>query len=244
MNIAPMSKAGAWFDLARGGNFPSVLSNVLAALALSTPVAATWPDAWTGLLAAGGGVLAYAGGTTLNDVFDAGFDQRHRPDRAIPSGMISRTLAGWVGAIQLVAGATLLLLLPAAAGLVLGLVACILLYDWLHKRWTGSVVLMAGCRMLLGLALASVPGHAFTPALVSWVILLGGYIVVLSLLARREYLPGAPKIKLGRQVGRLLAFIPFVDALALLSVGAWPVAIACALAIPLGRLAQRLSASN
>ena len=105
-------------------------------------------------------------------------------------------------------------------------------------------MLMAGCRMLLGLALASVPGNAFTPALVSWVILLGGYIVVLSLLARREYLPGAPKIKLGRQVGRLLAFIPFVDALALLSVGAWPVAIACALAIPLGRLAQRLSASN
>ena len=244
MNIAPMSKAAAWFDLARGGNFPSVVSNVLAAFALSTPVAATWPDARTGLLAALGGILAYAGGTTLNDVFDAGFDQRHRPDRAIPSGIISRTLAGWVGAIQLVAGAALLLLLPAAAGLVLGLVACILLYDWLHKRWTGSVVLMAGCRMLLGLALASVPGQAFTPALVSWVVLLGGYIVVLSLLARREYLPGAPKIRLGRQVGRLLAFIPLVDALALLSVGAWPVAIACALAIPLGRLAQRLSASN
>ncbi|HEY0968028.1 MAG TPA: UbiA family prenyltransferase [Opitutaceae bacterium] len=244
MNTGSRSLTGVWFDLARAGNFPSVCSNVLAALALSTPVAAAWPDARTGLLAALGGMLAYAGGTTLNDVFDAGFDRRHRPDRAIPSGIISRSLAGWVGAIQLAAGAALLLVLPAKAALVLGLVACILLYDWLHKRWTGSVVLMAGCRVLLGLTLASVPGHAFTPALVSWVVLLGGYIIVLSLLARREYLPGAPKIKLGRQVGRLLAFIPLVDALALLSVGAWPIAIVCALAIPLGRLAQRLSASN
>ncbi len=244
MKTGSRSLAAVWFDLARAGNFPSVCSNVLAALALSTPIAAAWPDARTGLVAALGGMLAYAGGTTLNDVFDAGFDRRHRPDRAIPAGIISRWLAGWVGAIQLVAGAALLLVLPAKAALVLGLVACILLYDWLHKRWTGSVVLMAGCRVLLGLTLASVPGQAFTPALVSWVVLLGGYIIVLSLLARREYLPGAPKIKLGRQVGRLLAFIPLVDALALLSVGAWPIAIVCALAIPLGRLAQRLSASN
>lgn len=244
MNIAPMSKAGAWFDLARAGNFPSVWSNVLAALVLSTPVAAVWPDARTGLLAALGAVLAYAGGTTLNDVFDAGFDRRHRPDRAIPSGTISRALAGWVGALQLAAGAALLLALPANVALVLGLVACILLYDWLHKRWAGSVLLMAGCRVLLGLTLASVPGHTFTTALVAWVVLLGLYIVVLSLLARREYFPGAPKVKLGRQVGRLLAFIPLVDAVALLAVGAWLPAAVCVLAIPLGRLAQRLSASN
>ena len=32
-----------WLDLARAGNFPSVWSNVLAALALSAPVAGAWP---------------------------------------------------------------------------------------------------------------------------------------------------------------------------------------------------------
>ena len=244
MNIAPQSKPSAWFDLARAGNFPSVWSNVLAALTLSTVDHIRGPGTGTWLLATLAGTLAYAGGTTLNDVFDVGFDRRHRPDRAIPSGIISRTTAAWVGALLLAAGAGLLLFLHAAAGWVLGLIACILLYDWLHKRWTGSVLLMAGCRALLALAIASLPWQGFTTPLLGWLAALFIYIVGLSLLARREYLPGAPKVKLGRQVGRLLAFIPLLDALALLTVGAWLPALACACAVPLGRVAQRLSASN
>ena len=61
----------------------------------------------------------------------------------------------------------------------------------------------------------------------------------LSLLARREYVPGAPAARIGRSVGRLLAFIPLVDAVALALVGAWPPALGCALMIPLARWAQR-----
>ena len=74
---ARRSPVRAWFDLARAGNFPSVVSNVLAALVLSAPLASIspdWPDARTFLLAALAGCLIYAGGATLNDVIDAGFE--------------------------------------------------------------------------------------------------------------------------------------------------------------------------
>lgn len=141
-------------------------------------------------------------------------------------------------------GLGLLVAAGASAVAVAGLAATILVYDWLHKRWLGSVVLMAGCRVLLAVALASLPGHAVMPAFKGWVLALFIYIVVLSLLARWEYRPGSPAARLGRLVGRLLAFIPLIDAVALGLAGAWAPAMACAVAVPLGRWAQRLAAST
>lgn len=238
MNVRP------WFDLARAGNFPSVVSNTLAALVLSAPVVGSWPAVGTLVLAALAGCLIYAGGATLNDVADAAFDAQHRPERVIPRGVIARATAAWVAAAQMVLG--LALLGWAGASLILGLAlaAVILAYDWIHKRWIGSVVLMAGCRVLLALTVASLPGQQVTPALAWWLGALFVYIVTLSLIARWEYKPGAPAAKLGRAVGRLLAFIPLVDAAALLVVAAWLPALACAIAVPLGRWAQRLAAAT
>jgi 4-hydroxybenzoate polyprenyltransferase len=240
MNPAPFR---TWLDLARAGNFPSVASNVLAALILSSGSAA-WPPLGLLLLSILGGCLLYAGGATFNDVADAAFDQKHRPERAIPRGVTTQRTAATVAGIEMALGATLLMAIDAAAKWVVGLFATILIYDWIHKRWAGSVVLMAGCRVLLAVSLASVPGHAFTTPFLAWIGALFIYIVVLSVIARREYRPGAPAGKLGRIVRQLLAFIPLVDALALLALGAWAPALACAAAIPLGRLAQRLAASS
>lgn len=233
-----------WLDLARAGNFPSVWSNVLAALVLSAPVVGAWPT--PGLLGLGflAGSLAYAGGTTLNDVFDAGFDAKRRPERAIPRGLITRGMAGCVGGVQLAAGLGLLVYLGASPFASAGLGACILLYDWLHKRWTGSVILMAGCRVMLAVTVATLPGHVFGAAFLAWISALFVYIVALSLLARREYHPGAPAEKLGKIVRKMLAFIPFVDAAVLLAVGAWLAAMCCVVAVPLGKWAQRKAASS
>jgi 4-hydroxybenzoate polyprenyltransferase len=245
MTRAPRSAFRAWLDLARAGNFPSVWSNVLAALVLSSSGGYAWPAAAPWLLAVLAATLAYAGGTTLNDVADLAFDRRHRPERALPAGIVSRPAAAVVGSLQLAAGfAVFVLALGASAAWAGALVAVIVGYDWLHKRWAGSVLLMAACRAFLGLTVASLPGHAFTPALLVWAGVLSVYIVTVTLLARAEYKPGAPAARLGRWVGRLLAFIPLVDATVLLAVGAWPVALACAAAVPLGRLAQRLAAST
>ena len=235
--------ARVWLDLARAGNFPSVAGNVLAALVLSAP-AFPFPAVGTLVLAMIAGWLVYAGGATFNDVADAAFDARHRPERAIPRGAVSRAAAAAVAAVQMAAGLGLLVFNGASPVWAAALAGVILAYDWTHKRWAGSVLLMAGCRVLLGLTVASLPGHGFTPGLLAWLAVLFVYIVGLSLLARREYLPGAPVARIGRSVGRLLAFIPFVDAAALLVCGAWVPAVLCAIMVPLGRWAQRVIAAN
>lgn len=248
MSPAP-SRIRVWFDLARAGNFPSIASNVLAAFVLSAAVAAApgaagFPPVVPLLLAILASCLVYAGGATFNDVADAAFDTKHRPERAIPRGAVTRAGAAWVAGVQMAVGLGGLIALGAGAGWALGLAATILAYDWIHKRWIGSVVLMAGCRVLLALAIASFPGGLFTRPFLWWVAALFVYIVALSLIARWEYKPGAPAAKIGKSVGRLLAFIPLIDAIALLLVGAWVPAMACAAAVPLGRLAQRLAAST
>jgi 4-hydroxybenzoate polyprenyltransferase len=229
--------------LARAGNFPSVWSNALAALVLSSPTVA-WPSPGRLAVARFAGSLAYAGGTTLNDVFDAEFDRKRRPERAIPRGLISRGTAAVVGGGQLALGLALLVGAGASAWAAAGLAVTILLYDWLHKRWAGSVLLMAGCRLMLAVTIATLPGQAMTPVFLGWVGGLYIYIVGLSVLARREYHPGAPAEKLGKIVRKLLAFIPFVDAAALLVATAWIPAVCCAVAVPLGRWAQRKAASS
>lgn len=238
------SAFGIWLDLARAGNFPSVWSNALAALVLSAPVTGSWPPLGLLGLALVAGSLAYAGGTTLNDVADVKFDAKHRPERAIPRGWVARSTAAWLGGGQLVLGLGLLVMAGASPWMAAGLGVVIVAYDWLHKRWAGSVALMAGCRVMLAMTIATLPGHVMRLAFLLWLSALFVYIVVLSLLARREYRPGAPAEKLGRIVRRLLAFIPFVDAVALLVVAAWIPAACCMLAVPLGHWAQRKAASS
>jgi 4-hydroxybenzoate polyprenyltransferase len=239
----PANRARAWLDLARAGNFPSVWSNALAALVLSSSEPG-WPEPATLAITLVGASLAYAGGTTLNDVFDVEFDAVHRAERAIPRGVVARRTAAWVGAVELAGGLALLIALGGSPLIAGALAATIVAYDWVHKHWSGSIGLMAGCRVLLALTIASLPGHHYTPVLLGWVAALFLYIVTLSALARREYRPGAPAAKLGRWVGRLLAFIPLVDALALAVAKAWWLALICAAAVPLGRWAQRRAAST
>jgi 4-hydroxybenzoate polyprenyltransferase len=234
----------ACFDLARAGNFPSVASNVLAALVLSSIHGPKWPNGGLFALAVLAGCLVYAGGATFNDVADAEFDRRHRPHRAIPSGALTRGAAAGIAALEMLLGLGLLIGARASVAWAAALAVTILAYDWVHKRWIGSVVLMAGCRLLLAFTVASLPDHVRSQPFLGWVAALFVYIVALSLIARWEYKPGAPAARIGRSVGRLLAFIPLIDAIALLLVGAWFPALACAAAVPLGRWAQRLAAST
>lgn len=253
----PRSPLRACFDLARAGNFPSVVSNVIAALVLSDPAGPVWPSGEVLALAVLAGCLTYAGGATLNDVADTEFDLKHRPERAIPRGVLSRTSAAMIGTLEMLLGLGLLIGSGAAVTWTAALGATILAYDWVHKRWSGSVVLMAGCRALLAIAIASLPGHVAGTPFRWWVAALFTYIVTLSLIARREYAvkraasaSASPNLDppraatLGRLVGRLLAFMPLIDALALLVIGAWIPAFVCAMAVPVGRWAQRLAAST
>lgn len=257
--VPSSSPLRACFDLARAGNFPSVVSNVLAALVLSSSPVSGGPRLDLLALAVLAGCLTYAGGATFNDVADAEIDARDRPERAIPRGVISRSGAAALAAVEMLAGLGLLVYAGASAAWAAALAVTILAYDWIHKRWAGSVFLMAGCRALLAITLASLPGQGPGAAFWTWVAALFIYIVSLSLLARRENQlaqqlsssaltgPGGasrPAVKRGPSIRRLLAFIPLIDAAALLLTGAWIPALVCATAVPLGRWAQRLAAST
>lgn len=123
----------------------------------------------------------------LNDAFDADFDRQHRRQRPIPTGAITERDVWLSGLILLASGAaTLFWMGRSTAILTLLLIACILVYDAIHKAIEFSPVLMAGCRLLLYLVAASVSDKGVTGLAVWSALALAAYIVGLSYLARKE----------------------------------------------------------
>ena len=181
--LATGSTAGAWLQLARISNTPTVVSNTVAGAVLASTAA----EAGTVAVVAVAMALFYTAGMILNDVFDYEVDARERPERPLPSGQVSRGAALGAAVALFVLGEALLVVegwRPAAAGL--GLIALIVLYDAWHKGNLFSPVLMGGCRFLVyvvaALAVAGVVGlEVWTAAAV---LLL--YIVGLTQVAKAE----------------------------------------------------------
>jgi 4-hydroxybenzoate polyprenyltransferase len=110
-----------------------------------------------------GSTFLYAGGTFLNDAFDADFDQQHRRVRPIPGGLIELEAVRRLGLAWLAIGWLILLWLgrvPAALGLLL--IACILAYNSLHRLITFSSVFLGICRFFLYVIAASVATDGVT----------------------------------------------------------------------------------
>ena len=77
----------------------------------------------------------YAGGVVLNDFFDAALDQLERPERPIPSGLVSRLRACVMGGTLLLLGVTLAFLSTLTSGwIALGVSALVLSYNIITKR--------------------------------------------------------------------------------------------------------------
>src|SRR5690606_3522182 len=75
-------------------------------------------------------VCLYAGGVVLNDVFDLKIDTEERPDRPIPSGVVSLKTASRLGGGLLILGIFLSFFSNLYAGLIsIALAGAILLYD-------------------------------------------------------------------------------------------------------------------
>jgi hypothetical protein len=168
--------------LGRISNLPTVWSNCLAGWLLGGG------GEWSrfGVLCAGGSLL-YTGGMFLNDACDSRFDAQHRSERPIPSGAIQVQTVWLLGTTCLSIGLLLLAVLGKTPALfALGLVACIIIYDVVHKKTVLSPVIMSACRFLLYLLATSCAVREFSILSLWYGFILAFYIMGLSYLARRE----------------------------------------------------------
>ncbi|MEM6279007.1 MAG: UbiA family prenyltransferase [Verrucomicrobiota bacterium] len=177
------------FILGRVSNLPTVWTNVLVGWFLC---GGGW-GAELGWIALGVSFL-YLGGMTLNDAFDADWDREHAPERPIPAGKISRRAVWSLGIGETMIGIALILGRTSFHPLLLvGLIQAILLYNFLHKRWAGSVLLMGLCRALVYVGAGSAVASQTSAIEVSPVVYFVAaavviYIAGLTLAARREHL--------------------------------------------------------
>lgn len=134
----------------------------------------------------------YGGGVVMNDVFDAGLDKIERPERPIPSGLVSKRSATVLGVLLLMAGIAAAWLSdsykasPLSPYLAAGIAAASVVYDkWgKHNTFLGPLN-MGLCRalnLLLGMSLSAYAVYVYWPlALVPMI-----YIAAITMISRGE----------------------------------------------------------
>jgi 4-hydroxybenzoate polyprenyltransferase len=141
---------------------------------------------WSWFFLSFGGMFLYTSGMWLNDLWDREYDLQSNPQRPLVSGQLS---VKWVKRMVVMGFLVGMLLCVMGGGAKVGwvilLVGAIVVYDWCHKPWAGSVVVMGACRGLLCLMVASAyggPGKGVLGLFHAGVLSL--YVVGLSLGAR------------------------------------------------------------
>ena len=154
----------------------------------------------------GASCLLYTAGMVLNDVYDVQVDARERPQRPLPSGRISISLARRLGFGMLLLGLGLGwsagyvsnhegIIAWHSGAVVTALAACVVLYDAVLKVTSVGPLLMGTCRMLnvlLGMSVAVPPDQPVWQWLgfdVAQLMVAGGiglYIVGVTWFARSE----------------------------------------------------------
>jgi len=179
--------AKALLLLGRVSNLPTVWSNCLAAWLLAGGALGGPEDQLRFAWLIAGAPLLYLAGMFLNDAFDERFDREHRAERPIPRGVISARTVWVLGVLQMALSLGCVISINLAAAVcALGLAACVLWYNWQHKRINWSPLIMGLCRLLLYLLAAAVAVGWVAWPVVLGAVVLGGYIVGLSNIAREE----------------------------------------------------------
>jgi 4-hydroxybenzoate polyprenyltransferase len=174
----------ACLELCRISNLPSIWTNVLCSILLSTGHF-SWPTYLLPVLALS---CYYMAGMCLNDICDTEHDLINRPSRPLTSKQVSPSGA-WILTISLfTVGTAILILSPFIQGIYAGvlLVIVIVWYDLKHKQNPYSVLLMASCRYLV-FAVTALSVTGSMPALVMRAgIIQFIYVVSISIVARYE----------------------------------------------------------
>jgi 4-hydroxybenzoate polyprenyltransferase len=150
-------KIKALLATARIANVPSVVSNVFTGMMMTVFLTRKHPQ-WDQptIFAMLAGVCLYIAGNFLNDWHDVAWDEKNRPERAIPSGLFSRGLYLGVSIVLATCGLLLVISISKYAAIIYCLIATlVILYTILHKKHSYSIWIMGCCRAglyLLGCA--------------------------------------------------------------------------------------------
>ncbi len=174
-------RPAAWLALGRVSNAPTVVANVAAGAWLATSAPAPTAVALTAVAM----VCFYVAGMVLNDILDVAIDSRERPERPLVTGEVSLAAARWATAALFATGSALLALTGTGALLAgLVLIALIFLYDAWHKGNPLAPVLMAATRVMVYVVAFAAVGGSEWQALFPAALLLGGYVIGLTQIAR------------------------------------------------------------
>lgn len=171
----------------RPANIVTAVADILAGIAISGFFVDSPDDVvpmmWLILSTIG----LYGGGVVMNDVFDAELDAVERPERPIPSGVVSKSQAAALGLLLLAVGVVAALQVNSLAGMIAGSIAILaLLYDKYakHDAFLGPLTmgLCRGANLLLGLSIIG------SGALELWYLALVPiiYIAAITMVSRGE----------------------------------------------------------
>lgn len=141
-------KLKALLATARIANVPSVVSNVFLGMTIPIFVSSENPH-WdqSTIFAIFAGVCLYIAGNFLNDWHDVAWDQKNRPERAIPSGLFPRGLYLGIAILLGIIGLCYVIAISKTVTAVYCLIAfCVVLYTVLHKKHSYSIWIMGACR--------------------------------------------------------------------------------------------------
>jgi len=182
----------AYVRLTRPANLPTAAADILAGVAIAGCIPGTFEalpipvtNTYSLLYLVLASVLLYAGGVTLNDVFDYELDKIERPERPIPMGIVSKKSAAAFGGLLLLAGSIIAFFSSTTSGFIAVILAiCILLYDAFSKKYDFlgplNMGICRGLNLVLGM---SVLGeiNSFWYAIVPLV-----YIFAITMISRGE----------------------------------------------------------
>jgi 4-hydroxybenzoate polyprenyltransferase len=184
-----LKKAQGYLRLMRPANILTSVADVLGGVAVSGILANYFTESnllSIALLCLSSACL-YGGGVVFNDVFDAGLDKTERPERAIPSGVVTVREAILLGGTLLVAAIGFALACDYISGiLALSIAVFALVYNkWgKHHPFLGplNMGICRGLNLLLGISILTI-------ALAQWYLLAiipVIYIYSITMISRGE----------------------------------------------------------
>lgn len=180
-----MSKVIGYFRLLRPANIVTAVTDILAGIAIASSLYNINTSSIVWLIIATIGL--YGGGVVFNDVFDAELDKIERPERPIPSGVVSKAEASVLGIVALSFGITSAYVASSFSGILASTIAvAAVVYDkWgKHHPILGPVNmgLCRGLNLLLGISIVSMAVEQYWYLGLVPVV----YIIAITMISRGE----------------------------------------------------------